>query len=225
MKEFVSNLMTKLNKKVLCIFAAALGVLAFVVGILTICNSAKNGVGTFINYLVAAIMLFVLSYEIYKENKKKSVILIFAIIAEFIFLSGGYSIQHFVMCGDLAEEGFSGLTITISVFDGLADLALFVAGIAVLIATLNDNVKKDNCHFIADCAFLVSAILFFVVGILDLCQSGKGMNLAISFMIALFYAGQAVFFAFETNNVLMQNEEANKPEVKEEAKEAPKEDK
>lgn len=217
MKEFISNLMTKFNKKVLWIFAAALGGLSFLVGLLAICSDAKYGCGAFINYVIAAVLLFVLAYEINKEDKKKCIILVFAIISEFIFLSAGNGIQSFAQCSDVG----SGIVIATFVFVGLGDLALFVAGISILLATLNDKVNKKTCHFIGDCAFFVAAFLFVIAGILSLCQNENGISLAVKFMSNLFYAAQAVFFAFETYNLLIQNEEETKAEVKVETTKEP----
>lgn len=204
MNEFMSNLEKKSNKKVLAIFAFGLGFLSFLVGILTICSDGRDGCMAFINEMITAVLLLVLGYEIYKERKLNVMILFFALIAEFIFISFGYGVQALITSGDARQMGVGGLEVAIFVLTGLAAILMFLASIMVLLFALNGIFRKPIFHFVSNCIFFIAAILYFIVGILYICEKGDGLALAVQFMLCLFYAVQAVFFALESGKLAIE---------------------
>lgn len=190
--------MKKPNGKVLTIYAAVLGALTLLVGILSICDSARTNCGSFINSIIAAALFFALAYVSSKNDTKKSSILVFVLIADFILSAFGNGIQDFINCGDLGKIGVGGIMIATLVFDGLGYLALFAGAGAVLYLSLSEKANKENCNFLSGSAFFIAAILFFIAAILTLCNGGNGLSLVTSFLSNLLIAGQAVFFAFKS---------------------------
>ena len=81
MKNFISNLMGKLPKLFLPIFAAALGVLTLIVGILVLSGGFSNSLllsigatstlGVFFNNILLTGLFGLLAFELFKGNKQK----------------------------------------------------------------------------------------------------------------------------------------------------------
>lgn len=196
MKDFMSNLMKKMTPKGLAIFAGAIGVLSFIIGILKLCHESRTGVVGFLNSIILLILFLALAYEIYKNEKHKALIVVFILASAYILTSLGDAVSCFMSAGDI---GAYNPTMTASnVLAGVGNLSLLIGGAAMLVACLYDKIKKPTCNLATEIAFFIAAVLFFVVGILGIVigKDSGGLTVTISFLNSFQVVVTTVFLAF-----------------------------
>ncbi len=210
MKNFMSNLLGKLPKLGLAIFAWALGVLTFINGILiisgglTITGALGGGssTGSFVNCLIMTGFFALLGFEIFKGNKEKAGILSLLIIADSVLVGLGSSIDTFSFAGEFADYEMGGLVAS-SIFMGIGLLCLFVASVCLLIPSFIEKADKGLFNLIASIALFATAVFIFIATIIELTQlgewGGEGIDGATTFFGGLIAAGEAVFLAFDSS--------------------------
>lgn len=205
MQSFMTKIMSKFSNKVLAIFSASLALVSLLIGIFSIANEARSGSSAFVNSVIAMVLFLVLAYFLWKDDKKKSLVLATLLIADFIVSAFGNAILNFVASSDIAETGEFGSLVASYVLEGIALIGAFAATTLVVIMLLNDNVNKDRYNMVIGTIFFVSAVLFVIAGILSLCNDlSNDLYKTTSFFNGLLHAGEAVFFATAFCNLLKE---------------------
>ena len=205
MQSFMTKIMSKFSNKVLAIFSSALALVSLLVGIFSISKDAKLGCADFVNGIIATVLFLVLAYFLWKDNKKKSLILSILLVAGFVVSAFGNAILNFVTASDIGETGELGSLVASFVFEGIALIGAFAATTLVVIMLLKENVNKDKLNLIVELIYFVSAIFFVLGGILALCNDfTEGLAKTTSFFDGLLHAGEVVFFAAAFYNLLKE---------------------
>lgn len=203
MQSFMTKIMSKFNNKVLAIFSASLALVSLLIGIFSIANEARSGSAAFVNSIIAMVLFLVLAYFLWKDDKKKSLILATLLIADFIVSAFGNAILNFIASSDIAETGEFGSLVASYILEAIALICAFAATTLVLIMLLNENVNKDKYNMVIGIIFFASAVLFVIAGILGLCNDlSNDLYKTTNFFTALLHAGEAIFFAVGFANLL-----------------------
>lgn len=155
--------MKKISSKVLAIICFSVAFLYFLGSMLVMIDTGAPG--NFLNGIVRVGVLVLLGLFILKEDKAKTLLMIFLALGSFLFVQFGMTIDAFISLKDFGDDG---LFITYLIFLGLAALATFFGVVLHFVSRVFDKLNCDLLNLITTICYFAAIGLLFVQSVLGL---------------------------------------------------------